>query len=118
VTIGIPVRDLSEATTWYRELLGSRTEIEPAPGVWEIELRPHCWLQLFGSEQAGESAGVVRVGVRDIEVGHARIRKLGADPSPIETVPGAVRSFEFRDPYGNRLSRCEVLGEEGDRGAA
>jgi predicted enzyme related to lactoylglutathione lyase len=117
VTIGIPARDLSEATKWYRKLLGSRPEINPAPGVWEFELRPQCWLQLFVSKQAGESACVVRIGVRDIEAEHERILKLDADPSPIETVPGAVRYFEFRDPYGNRLSCYQVLGE-GDQGTA
>lgn len=90
-------------------MLGSRTEINPAPGVREFELVPHSWLQLLASEQVGEMECVVRIGVRDIEAEHERVCELGADPSPIETVPGAVRYFEFRDPGGNRLSFYEVV---------
>ena len=43
------------------------------------------------------------------EAEHERIRELGANPSPIQTVPGVVRYFEFRDPYGNRLSCYQVV---------
>jgi hypothetical protein len=34
---------------------------------------------------------------------------LGTDVGEIETVPKAVRYFEFRDPFGNRLSFYELL---------
>lgn len=110
MTVGLPVLELREATEWYRRLLGSRPEINPAPGVREFEIVPQFWLQLFVSQQVGESACVVRFGVSNIEAEHERIRELGAEPSPIETVPGVVRYFDFRDPYGNRLSCYQVVG--------
>jgi hypothetical protein len=34
---------------------------------------------------------------------------LSIDVEQIETVSGAVRYFEFRDPFGNRLSFYELL---------
>lgn len=108
MTVGIPVRDLSEATAWYRALLGSRREIAPAPGVHEFELLPRSWLQLLASAKAERSECIVRIGVCDIDVEHKRVSELGGDPSPIETVPGVVRYFEFWGPYGNRLSFYQV----------
>jgi hypothetical protein len=34
---------------------------------------------------------------------------LGTDVGEIETVPEAIRYFEFRDPFGNQLSFYEIL---------
>jgi len=50
--------------------------------------------------------------VGNIEAEHERILKLGADPLPIETVPGAAHYFEFQDPYGNRLSCYQAAAGE------
>ena len=109
VTVGIPVPDLSEATEWYRDLLGDRKEISPVPGVREFEVFSGCWLQLFESERPEHSEGIFRIGVSDIERRHKQVVDLEAELSPIETVPGAVRYFNFRDPYGNRLGFYQVL---------
>jgi predicted enzyme related to lactoylglutathione lyase len=55
------------------------------------------------------SADVLRLGVPDLEGVQRRVVSLGADPTAIRTVPGVVRCFDFRDPFGNRLSFYQVL---------
>ena len=108
-TIGLPVVDLSAAIAWYQRLLGNLEAIEPAPGVWECQIVPSGWLQLFEGETSGQHAAIVRFESDDIEGSRALASTLGTDVTEIETVPGAVRYFEFRDPYGNRLSFYELL---------
>lgn len=117
LTVGLPVADLREATEWYRAVFGSRPVLDPAPGVREFEVVPHTWLQLLASEQEVRSAFVVRIGVGDIEAEYERVRELGIDPSPIHTVSGVVRYFDFHDPYGNRLSFYQVIQDPPERTA-
>ncbi len=49
-TVGLPVTELKRAVEWYRQLLGEVEEVNPAPGVWEFQIVPSGWLQLFESE--------------------------------------------------------------------
>jgi uncharacterized protein (DUF2126 family) len=59
-TIGLPVTDLGAAIEWYQRLLGNVKTINPAPGVWELQIVPSGWLQLFECETIGQNAAVVR----------------------------------------------------------
>ena len=45
----------------------------------------------------------------DIEASRMLASNLSNNVDQIETVPEAVRYFEFRDPFGNRLSFYELL---------
>ena len=49
-TVGLPVTELKRAVEWCRQLLGEVEELNPAPGVWEFQIVPSGWLQLFESE--------------------------------------------------------------------
>jgi lactoylglutathione lyase len=108
-TVGLPVTDLNGAVEWYRRLLGEVEEINPAPGVWEFQIISSGWLQLFKSEINGSNPAVVRFESDDIEASRMLVASLGTDVGEIETVPEAVRYFEFRDPFGNQLSFYELL---------
>lgn len=108
-TIGLPVADLNKAVEWYRQLLGEIDEINPAPGVWEFQIISSGWLQLFKSEPTGSNPAVVRFESNDIEASRMLVLSLGTDVGEIQTVPEAVRYFEFRDPFGNLLSFYELL---------
>jgi lactoylglutathione lyase len=66
-------------------------------------------VQLFESKINSSNLAVVRFESRDIEASRMQALSLGTDVGEIETVPGAVRYFEFRDPFGNRLSFYELL---------
>jgi lactoylglutathione lyase len=108
-TVGLPVTDLSTAIEWYRRLLGSVEEINPAPGVWEFRIVPSGWLQLFEGQARGPNLAIVRFESDDIAESRALALRLGTDVTEIETVPEGVKYFEFRDPFGNRLSFYELL---------
>jgi predicted enzyme related to lactoylglutathione lyase len=113
LTVGIPVSNLESATEWYRRLLPEKPESDPGPGVHEFELRPGLWLQLLETETQPRSESIVRIGVADVEHEHARAEGLGVDTSGILTVPGVVRHFEFRDPWGNRMGFYEIIAPDG-----
>ena len=108
-TVGLPVTDLNSAVAWYRRLLGEIEEVNPATGVWEFQIVPSGWLQLFESEINEPNQSVVRFESDDIETSRRQALSLSINVDQIETVPGAVRYFEFRDPFGNRLSFYELL---------
>jgi len=108
-TVGLPVTDLNSAVEWYRRLLGEVEELNPAPGVWEFKIVPSGWLQLFETEINEPNKSVVRFESRDFEASRMLASSLSINVDQIETVPGAVRYFEFRDPFGNRLSFYELL---------
>ena len=109
VTIGLPVADLNSAVEWYRRLLGEVEEVEPAPGVWEFQIIPPVWLQLFENEPQGSNPAVLRLESENIEASRMLAVSLGTDVGEIETVPEIIRYFEFHDPFGNQLSFYEML---------
>ncbi|MER5394006.1 hypothetical protein [Saccharopolyspora sp. NPDC002686] len=47
---------------------------------------------------------MTRFSVADAAAERERLAALGVDVGPLEHVPDAVDYFDFRDPYGNRLS--------------
>jgi predicted enzyme related to lactoylglutathione lyase len=108
-TVGLPVTELKRAVEWYRQLLGEVEEVNPAPGVWEFQIVPSGWLQLFESEINEPNQSVMRFESHDIEASRMLASSLSINVDQIETVPEAVRYFEFRDPFGNRLSFYELL---------
>lgn len=108
-TVGVPVTDLNSAVEWYRQLPGEVEKINPAPGVWEFQIVPSGWLQLFESKINDPNQSVVRFESHDIEASRMLASTLSTTVDQIETVPGTVRYFEFRDPFGNRLSFYELL---------
>ena len=108
-TVGLPVTNLNQAIDWYRQLLGSRDEISPTEGIWEISITSSFWLQLFESTATESSAKSVNFETDNIESIHQLASSLGVDVGPIETVPEAVHYFEFSDPFGNLLSFYQPL---------
>ena len=108
-SVGLPVIDLNSAVDWYRRLLGEVEELNPAPGVWEFKIVPSGWLQLFESEINEPNQSVVRFESHDSEASRVLASSLSINVDQIETVPGTVKYFEFRDPFGNRLSFYELL---------
>jgi len=111
VTIGIPVSNLKEATDWYREILGNPEVINPAPDVAELSLTSTSWLQLFQVKNSESNPTILRFESNDIVASHELALKHGVQVGDVETVPGFVKYFDFRDPYGNALSFYELLEE-------
>ena len=112
-TVGLPVTDLNSAVEWYRRLLGEVEEVNPAPGVWEFQIISSGWLQLFESEINNANRAVVRFESDDIEASRMQALSLGTDVGEIETVPEAVRYFEFGIGPAQGVRRTNA-GREGD----
>lgn len=106
VTIGVPVRDLAVSREWYRQLLGQAPDLEPVPGIAEYEVAG-VWVQLMEGEPPGGS-WTLRIGVTDLDGERDRLRSLGIEAGEVQTVPGVISYFVFRDPDGNRLSWYQV----------
>jgi catechol 2,3-dioxygenase-like lactoylglutathione lyase family enzyme len=104
VTVGVPVRDLGAAESWYRRVFEvTGPAVEPAPGLRELTLGS-IDLQLIEDPDAKPGAqNGLRVGVDSAAAEHERLTALGLTLDPVEHVPGAVDYFDFTDPDGNTL---------------
>jgi len=83
-------------------------EINPAPGVWEFQIVSSGWLQLFESEINEPNHSVVRFESHDIEASRILASILSINVDQIETVPEAVKYFEFRTHFATdcRFMSC------------
>lgn len=108
-TIGLPVNNIEKAVDWYRLLIASGEEVSPVEGIWEIQLTDDLWLQLFESDNLQKSPTSLNFETADIEQSHELVSTLHVEVGNIETVPEAVKYFEFSDPFGNNLSFYQTL---------
>lgn len=112
IVIGIAVNDVKEATKWYKSLLGENIEImEPEPGTVELKLTDAVWLQLddTGYLKLGGESSIIRFETKDIEKEHILAKKLSSDVEDIVIVEGVIKYFDFKDPWGNRLSYTQLI---------
>ena len=93
VTVGLPVTDISQATDWYRRLLGGRDEMSPMDSIWEIGITPSFWLQLFESDSKESSLKSVNFETDNIEHAHKLVLSLRVDAGQVETVPETIQYF-------------------------
>lgn len=111
ITIGIAVKNVTEATKWYKSLLGDVDIMEPVPGIIELKLTDDTWLQFddTGYLEVGGGSSIVRFETKDIDAAHKRVKKLTSNVEDIILVEGVVKYFDFKDPSGNRLSYVQLL---------
>ncbi|MEC7276318.1 MAG: VOC family protein [Bdellovibrionota bacterium] len=109
VTVGINVKNLKEATSWYQKLAGEKPTLKPIPNINEIEVVKGFWLQLVEAPKVNPGDSVIRLGVTNIESEKERLAKLEIDIGEIKRVEGLIAFSEFSDPYGNKLSLYQVL---------
>lgn len=110
ITIGIPVSHVTAAKAWYNDLLGDIEVMEPVPGTVEMKLADNVWLQLDDTGYLEQGSGsIIRFETKDIQAAYERAKALSPDVTPIETVEGVIRYFDFKDPSGNKLSYVQLL---------
>jgi lactoylglutathione lyase len=109
ITIGIAVKDVEQATRWYKNLLGNVETMEPAPGVMELQLTENTWLQLDNTGDLKVGGSIIRLETKDIDSIHTIVKKLMPDVGDIELVEGVIRYFDFKDLAGNRLSYYQLI---------
>ncbi len=104
VTVGIPVRDLESAVSWYRAAfdLGEPDQV-PMEGLVEFDLGSF-WLQLALAPQlAGQEGLSVTISVEDASKEQASFVERGLGVTEVQRVEGVVDFFELTDPDGNRI---------------
>lgn len=109
ITIGIAIKDVKEATRWYKTLLGDVETMEPAPGTIELQLRESTWLQLDDTGDLKVGGSIIRLETKDIDAMHKIVKNLMPDVGDIELAEGVIRYFDFKDPAGNRLSYYQLI---------
>ncbi len=109
----INVRDAAAAAAWYSRVLG----LEP-----EFSLDDHGWCELgtgiervaIGLHQADDGrpgGATLTLGVLDLDAELSRLEELGVQlDGPVTTIAGLIKMASFRDPDGNPLMLCQVLG--------
>jgi hypothetical protein len=112
VTIGMPVKKITEATNWYRKLFPDREEATPMEGIWEILIMPSVWLQLFESDAKENSSKSINLETNDILLSRKLVMSLGVKAGEIEIVPNIIQYFEFSDPFGNNFSFIQLLSKK------
>src|SRR5919108_257163 len=100
-TVGIPVSDVETTRRWYERIFELEPDVEPAEGIYEYELSPGSWLQLFQGA-SGSSEHIFRLGVEDVDGERDRLLRLGVSVHEIERIEGVIAFCEFADPVGNR----------------
>ena len=104
MTVGVPVKSITEAEAWYKNFLGSDVEImRPVPGVIELKASNGVWIQLFEVEDPASAGAVLRFLVNDMESAQAARAAHNIDTGEAVVVPAVVTFSEFTDPDGNGL---------------
>jgi catechol 2,3-dioxygenase-like lactoylglutathione lyase family enzyme len=115
----IGVRDVPAASTWYQQLLGCVSDMDPSHphrreydrilSDGEIVLQFHSWDEeghdflpsLAGPDRATHGHGVVlEFLVEDYDQAVQRVKALSPELLGEDTYPGGMRAFSFRDPDG------------------
>ncbi len=96
----VPVSDLDEANAWYEKLFGRSADNNPMPVLFEWQVVPGGWVQVFvDDERAG--SGLVNFAVDDLEAHVEDAAGRGLAPGEIEDANKGVRLSTLTDPDGN-----------------
>jgi predicted enzyme related to lactoylglutathione lyase len=111
--VPVPVSDIDNAISFYRDRVGFRLDVDvtPAPGMRFVQLTPPrsaCSIMLAHGQprptaDAGGLPGLHLV-VADIHAARDDLLGRGVDVSEIEDVGGGVLYAHFADPDGNPWS--------------
>ena len=114
-TVGVPVRDQDRALEFYVGTLGFEKRLDaPLPqlgGRWIVVAPPEsdATIALVPARDeipAGVETGI-RLGSRDAEADHGRLRAAGVDVGELLRWQGVPPMFGLRDPDGNGLEIVE-----------
>jgi uncharacterized protein YndB with AHSA1/START domain len=97
----LPVRDFSEALTWYAQWLRRPPDLQPAEDVAEWQIADAAWIQVTLDAQAAGQTTVV-IGVSDIEAQRLECQAAGITLGEIHDY-GFIKTAESTDPAGNAI---------------
>jgi catechol 2,3-dioxygenase-like lactoylglutathione lyase family enzyme len=112
ISVSVPVPDQDRALDFYTRVLGCtvRVDREVWPGARYVEvLPPGSDVGLVLLPPDSDIPVAVRLGTRDAQAAHDRLREAGATLVNDEVLhlEGAPPMFAFADPFGNSLVYLE-----------
>src|SRR5690349_1689615 len=118
-SVSMPVADQDRALAFYRDVLGCevRVDTEIWPGVRLTEVAPPgSSVGIILLPPDGDIPVAVRLGTRNADEAHARIRTAGVTlhNDQVLHLDGAPPMFSFTDPDGNGLVYLEDAPEPAD----
>ncbi|MEE6163275.1 MULTISPECIES: VOC family protein [unclassified Mycolicibacterium] len=98
----VPVSDLERSEQWYRSFFGRPADNNPMPSLFEWQVVPGGWVQVFiDGERAG--ATLVNFAVDDLESHLDELRRRGLQPGDITDAAKGVRLSAITDPDNNTI---------------
>jgi glyoxylase I family protein len=99
----VPVSDLDRSRRWYEALFGRAADNHPMSTLWEWQVVPGGWVQVFVNEQRAGSS-FVNFAVQDLEGHIDELRRRGLEPGAITDAAKGVRLSTLADPDGNTVT--------------
>ena len=112
------VGDVQRARSFYVSLFGGPPQFEPHEDFleWRVGLQGETWFQVVAVTGAVRPLlNRLRFRVEHLAAVRGAVLASGTDASPITTLPGVVRWFDFADPWGNQLGYFEDLAPTGSQ---
>ena len=103
VLAAVPVSDLDRSRRWYEALFGRAADNNPMSTLWEWQVVPGGWVQVFLNEQCAGSS-FVNFAVQDLEGHIDELRQRGLEPAAITDAAKGVRLSALTDPDGNTVT--------------
>jgi len=110
VAVYIPATDLEKSAEWYGKFLGY--QITHKGDIWSLE-RPGylkiilceigCMTHPVQFNQSCDATAVMMIGSPEIEEYHQFLKQKGVEVTDILDRGGCGRSFQMKDPSGNRV---------------
>jgi catechol 2,3-dioxygenase-like lactoylglutathione lyase family enzyme len=96
----LSVPDVASAATFYRDVLGFRTDPEGTSDADTVVWRDNAAIHLARADRPPSGAGVF-LWVEDVDAYHQEVVDRGAEVSvPLGNRPYGIRDFSVRDPDG------------------
>jgi glyoxylase I family protein len=99
----VPVSDLERSRRWYEALFGRAADNNPMSTLWEWQVVPGGWVQVFVNEQSAGSS-FVNFAVHDLEAHIDELKERGLEPGEITDAAKGVRLSALTDPDGNTVT--------------
>jgi CreA protein len=108
------VNDFEQAKRFYGSVLGLKKTYEMLNWAEFSHAEGEASIGVAGNSQWGkEPNATIVLRVDDIERERKRLQATGVQfEGKTEEIPGVVKLATFRDPSGNRLQLCQVLGQK------
>jgi glyoxylase I family protein len=98
----VPVSDVEKSHGWYSSLFGRSADNNPMPTLFEWQVLPGAWVQVFSDPQRAGS-GLLNFAVDDLEGHLAQVNGRGLHPGEIVEANKGVRLSTLTDPDGNTI---------------